>query len=351
MIKEIVVKTKKLTFKEPFKIAYETVKSTPVVFIKITDEKGNFGLGNACPDPEVTSETAKNSEKILKEKITKDFFNLPLSSLDEYHQKIQTELKNHPAAQSAIEEAIIYLSAKVGNKKPFDFLGRPQKSFPIMITIGIKNQKDTILDVKKRIKQGYSVIKLKCGLDVIEDIKKIKSVCSLVPKKCRLILDANQGYSYKQAQLLLESLKNHRIDLIEQPIQAKNLAGLKKLHLKNTIPIIADEAVVNYEDAKKILTGNYAAGVNIKLAKCGGPINFIKIYNLAKKLNKKIMIGCMYESNISMTTGAYLALALNLDYADLDSGHLDFPNDPSLGGAKVNNGKISIKSNLRLKKI
>lgn len=351
MIKKIIIKRKTLNFKEPFKIAYETVKSTPVIFLKIVDEHGNFGLGNACPDPEVTGETYYDSEKILKEKVTKNFFNLPVDSLDKYHSKIQKELKNHPAAQAALEEAIIYLASQTKNKKPFDFIKPAKKNVPIMITIGIKDEKETLKDVKKRIKQGYQIIKLKCGLNPDQDYKRIKSVCEIMPKKCKLILDANQGYTLKQAVELLKKIKNFPIELIEQPISAKNLKGLKKLHQLKLIPVVADEAVVTIADAKKILRGNYAAGVNIKLAKCGGPINFIEIYRLAKKMKKIIMIGCMYESNISMTTGAHLALRLKLDYVDLDSGHLDFPNDPTRGGAKVKNGKIFIDSDLRLNNI
>ena len=60
------------------------------------------------------------------------------------------------------------------------------------------------------------------------------------------------------------------------------------------------------------------------------------------------MIGCMYESNLSITTGAHLALALPLDFADLDSGHLDFADDPVLGGAIVENGSIRIGSPLKM---
>lgn len=83
--------------------------------------------------------------------------------------------------------------------------------------------------------------------------------------------------------------------------------------------------------------------------KCGGPINASKIFHLAKYLKKIVAIGCMYESNISITTGVSLALALPFDYVDLDSGHLDFPDDPAIGGAKVHKGQISLHEPLRLR--
>ena len=123
---------------------------------------------------------------------------------------------------------------------------------------------------------------------------------------------------------------------------------MKMLHQQSPIPIIADESVVSFKDAFTLLTGDYVAGINIKLMKCGGLINFLKIFHLAKSLNKKIMIGCMYESNISLTTGASLALGLPIDYIDLDSGSLDFYDDPAKGGLEIKDGTLTINSLLSL---
>ena len=60
------------------------------------------------------------------------------------------------------------------------------------------------------------------------------------------------------------------------------------------------------------------------------------------------MIGCNYESTISMTTSVHLALALPIDFIDLDSGHLDFNDDPVKGGYTVHEGIIKLKKGLAL---
>lgn len=175
-------------------------------------------------------------------------------------------------------------------------------------------------------------------------------VLKILPIKYNLFLDANQGYTFLQAEKLLKSLPVKRIGFLEQPVKAENLAGLKKLKQLKLVPILADESVVTKRDITKILKGNYADGVNIKLMKCGGPLNFLEIYWQVKKMNKLIMIGCMYESNISITTGVSLALALNLDYVELDSGHFDFKDDPASGGAFIKRGQIYLGHSLKLKK-
>jgi len=60
----------------------------------------------------------------------------------------------------------------------------------------------------------------------------------------------------------------------------------------------------------------------------------------AKRFRKIIMMGCINKSNISITTGVALALALDLDYVELDSGHFDFKDDPAKGGVTIKNGRI-----------
>ena len=185
-------------------------------------------------------------------------------------------------------------------------------------------------------------------MDWRKDVVRIKAAKQILPHQCQLILDANQGYTLSQAINFIKSISRFGISLIEQPVSAKDIIGLKKLTQLKSVPIIADESAVSLDDAKRLLSGNYVDGINIKLMKCGGPINFIEIFRLARSFKKIVIVGCMYESNISITTGASLALALPIDYVDLDSGHLDFSDDPVQGGASVKKGEIFIKDKLKL---
>ncbi|MBL7158962.1 dipeptide epimerase [Candidatus Microgenomates bacterium] len=348
MIKDIFIQKKILHFKEPFRIAYEEVDKTEVVIIKIKDEKGHYGLGSAAPDFEVTKETVKGVFRVLQEKLNKEFFLWPISQWYRYHEKIQEVFRDFPSAQNAVEEAILNLWSQNYKISLSHFFGGYCEQVETMITIGIKSTEEAVGEVKQRLKEGFKIIKLKCGLDLREDIERIKAVIKVIPSSSQLILDANQGYSLPEAKKLLLVIKNLGISLIEQPIKAENLKGLKELHALKLVPIIADESVVTVQDAYNLLLGDYVDGVNIKIMKCGGPINFLKIFHLAKSLHKIIMIGCMYESNISITTGALLALALPIDYVDLDSGPLDFYDDPTKGGASIKNGKLVIKKPLTL---
>lgn len=347
--KEVVIFKKILHFREKFKISYEEIEEVEIVFLKIIDKDGCYGLGSAAPDVEVTGETSDSILKILRNKLNSSFFTYPFSCWQKYHQKTQRDFAGFPSAQSTVEEAILNLYASHSKIRLENLFGSFRKEANLIITIGIKDKKQTIDEVKKRLRQGFKMIKLKCGLNLKEDIEKIRMIKELLSEGHCLSLDANQGYSLEQAKELMQTIYDSGIKFIEQPIKADDISGLKELTGLNLVPIIADESVVSLADAEHLLKGGYVDGVNIKLLKCGGPLNFLKIFRLAKEMKKIVMIGCMYESNISITTAAALALALPIDYVDLDSGHLDFIDDPSEGGARVHKGKISLGGYLKLK--
>jgi len=348
MIKKICIEKYTLHFRKQFTIAYESVTSAPVVILHLHDENGRVGLGSAAPDSYVTGETITAVLRILKARCTKKFFSHPREQWYRYHEKIQKVFKGYPAAQSAVEEAIFNLLSMKQHLSVSNFFGGYRKSCNAVITIGISGEEQTINEVKKRLQEGFSIMKLKCGNNVHQDIKKIMAVRNILPRNKKLLLDANQGYSFNDATQLLRALKKLDITGIEQPIAAKNIEGLKKLRSLQIVPIIADEAASDVSKTIRLLLGGYVDGINIKLMKHGGPICSAEVFHLAKRLGKLTILGCMYESNISITTGAHLALALPFDFVDLDSGHLDFYDDPTRGGASVENGEIKIKGLVRL---
>ena len=348
MIKSIYISEKKLHLRKAFKITYEEVRNVDVIFLKITDSEGNIGLGSASPDTHVTGETSKKIHTSLKKYLTEDFFNMPLDHWYRYHEKIQIRFRGLPTTQACVEEALLNLFCNKYQIQLKNLFGGYRDTCQTMMTIGVLPYEETLAQVRKNIKIGYKTIKLKCGLNVNEDIKKIRAVKKILLKNHKLILDANQGYNLQEAIKLLKSISSLKIDLIEEPVKGGRIKDLKTLKQLDTVPIVADESILSLSDAFRLLAEDIVDGVNIKLIKCGGPINFLNIFHLAKSLSKITMIGCNYESTISMTTSVHLALALPIDFIDLDSGHLDFNDDPVKGGYTVHEGIIKLKKGLAL---
>jgi L-alanine-DL-glutamate epimerase-like enolase superfamily enzyme len=134
---------------------------------------------------------------------------------------------------------------------------------------------------------------------------------------------------------------------VEQPMPKEDLPGAAWLSERSEIPIIADEAFKRLEDLDKIKHAYH--GINVKLMKCTGIYEAVKIAEAARKNNLKINLGCMTESSCAASAAAQLMdLA---DWVDLD-GPLLVNNDPFTGVNYVSgqvqvNDKIGIGVDLK----
>lgn len=153
-------------------------------------------------------------------------------------------------------------------------------------------------------------------------------------------LDANQGWQAKEAVRairLMEEL-DLGIELIEQPVIAHDLEGLKYVTENTETPIMADESVFSVYDAKRVLDMGAADLINIKLMKTGGIHQAIKIATLAEAFGVKCMVGSMIETKIGITAAAHFAASHpNIAHYDLDA--------PLMLIGDIANGGISYKNN------
>ena len=157
-------------------------------------------------------------------------------------------------------------------------------------------------------------------------------------------IDANQAWSPKQAVRLLNQMqeKGLGIELVEQPVPAHDFEGLKFVTQRSYVPVLADESVFSPEDALKIMQMGAADLINIKLMKCGGLYNALKIATAAELYGVECMIGCMLEAKISVNAAVHLACAKNIiTKIDLD-GPVLCSEDPILGGSLFEEKNITV---------
>lgn len=121
---------------------------------------------------------------------------------------------------------------------------------------------------------------------------------------------------------------------MEQPVKAHDFEGLQYVTQRSYVPVLADESVFSPEDALKIMQMGAADMVNIKLMKCGGLYNALKITSAAEVYGVECVIGCMLEAKISVNAAVHLACAKQIiTKIDLD-GPVLCSEDPILGGAR-----------------
>jgi L-alanine-DL-glutamate epimerase-like enolase superfamily enzyme len=174
---------------------------------------------------------------------------------------------------------------------------------------------------------GYQVYKIKVG--VPGDIDMVAAVREAT--EARIRVDANGGWTLKEAIQKIKHLEKYDIEFVEQPLHWEDYEGFKILRGKVSLPIIADEGVMRTNDIP--LYKDIVDGINIKLQKSGGIREAFKMIALARAFRMKIMIGCMVETSIGISAAAQLAPMV--DYVDLD-GNMLISDDPYDGVRAVN---------------
>jgi L-alanine-DL-glutamate epimerase-like enolase superfamily enzyme len=289
---------------------------------------GVTGLGEAAP-------IVRYKEDAASARRTVDTLRAVLESADPWHftklmAEVSRRVQGQYAAKAAIDIALTdWVTQKLGVPL-YRYLGLDPRDAPVTtFSIGIDTPEMTRQKVREA--EAFPILKIKVGLAT--DEATIEAVRGVTKKPLRV--DANEGWKDKEeAVRKINWLESQGVEFVEQPMPAAMLEETRWVRGKVHIPIIADEACLHPADIPK-LAASYD-GVNIKLMKCGGVHEALRMIEMAKSLGLKTMLGCMIESSIGVTAAAHLSPLV--DYADLD-GNLLISNDP-YRGVQVDKGKL-----------
>jgi len=268
--------------------------------------------------------------------------------------EVLQKFPKNPAAQAALDIALHDTFTKYLGVPLVKYLGQKIKTLPTSNTIGIKNVEETLKEAIEYDRQGFKVLKVKLGKDLEEDIERLVKLRERFGKSMIIRIDANQGYSVEQTIAFFNRTKQLNIELIEQPLPAKSITEMKSLPDEIKAKIAADESLISPSDALELIKPPRAAGIfNIKLMKCGGVSQGLKIAAIALHENVDLFWGCNDESAVSITAALHAAFACsNTKYIDLD-GSLDLGKDEVIGGFILKDGYMycSDKPGLGLERI
>ncbi|WP_222984972.1 mandelate racemase/muconate lactonizing enzyme family protein [Flagellimonas meishanensis] len=316
-----------LKLSESYTIAYETVDHAINFVLKVETDTGIVGYGCAAPDKEVTLETADEVENNIK--------SIVIPYLEKRNPLDTTKLLEDMAhlftkkasSLAMVDMALLDIAAKKMGVPLYQFLGGYRKSIPTSVTVGILSLEETLEKTEKFVKEGFTIVKLKGGLNVWDDIEKILQIREKYPKLV-LRFDANQGYSLTDALSFFAATQKAKIEIFEQPSAVNKNKLMGEIAKAVKIPIMADESVKSLDDVYKLAKKEYIDMVNIKLMKVGGIREGMHINSVAKAAGLEAMVGCLDECSLGIAAGLHFALSRpNIHYADLD-GHLDIVNDP-----------------------
>ncbi|MGV8147162.1 MAG: dipeptide epimerase [Alkaliphilus sp.] len=335
-ITAIELKSMKIPLKKPFKTALREVNFAEGVVVIIKTNGGQVGYGEAVPSSKVTGDTMGSIIGAIKVDIERLLIGQNIENLENIMFILDKIVVRNTSAKAAIDMAIYDLFGKLYNTPIYKILGGYRDRIKTDITISVNEPCEMKEDALNFVKEGFAVLKMKVGTDEKKDLARVKAVREAIGRNVKIRLDANQGWTPKEAIRIIRKLEdaNMDIELVEQPVKAWDLEGMKYVTDNVNTLIMADESIFSPYDALRILSIRAADLINIKLMKCGGIHNALKIVAIAESCGVECMLGCMIESKLSVTAAVHLAGAKrNITRFDLDSVLL-LAEDPVIGGVE-----------------
>ncbi|WKA08086.1 hypothetical protein VitviT2T_025837 [Vitis vinifera] len=309
----------------PFTIASSRLERVENVAIRIELKNGCVGWGEGPILPFVTAENQATAMAKAAE-VCEVLRRRPAMTLGMLLGEIGEALPGHEFAsvRAGVEMALIDAVANSMGIPLWRLFGGVSNAITTDITIPIVSPADAAELATKYRKQGFKTLKLKVGKNLNADIEVLQAIRVAHPD-CLFILDANEGYTPKEAIEVLEKLHEMGVTpvLFEQPVHRDDWEGLghvsKVARDKYGVSVAADESCRSLVDVKKIVEGNLANVINIKLAKVG-VLGALEIIDAARAAGLDLMIGGMVETRLAMGFAGHLAAGLGcFKFIDLDT--------------------------------
>ncbi|MEX2581900.1 MAG: dipeptide epimerase [Gemmatimonadota bacterium] len=309
--------------------------SVPVrrpVWVRIADGEGQVGWGEAAvttPYYGETPETAVTVLPLLAEALDEVAEGDPFA-LERIESALEKRIGAHRAVKTAVSAALHDLVGKrlgipVWRMWGLD-PGCPVSSFTIAI--------DETERMRERVREaaGYPILKIKVGTPRDEEI--LRMIRDEAPEKT-IRVDANTAWTAREAIAAMPMLEEYGIELIEQPLPADDVEGLRAVTAASSIPVVADESCRTSADIPRLVGA--VDVINIKLAKCGSLREALRMIHCGRANHMQIMLGCMVESTLGIA--AAVQLAPLADYVDLDGAAL-LAEDPFAGPGIEGDGSV-----------
>ena len=322
--------------RDPFVIATARAFATQSVVVTARLATGEVGLGEGAALPPVTREDQSAvlaAVAAAAERLT----GAVIGSVDALTAILDETAFASPVARAGIESAILDAVSKHAGVPLRELLGgevgRTTRTLVTDITIPILEQERMVTLAREWRARGFTCFKVKVGKDMDADVRGLHAIHQAIPG-ATFRIDANAAFSARQALHLAREVERRGIavECYEQPCYAKDLDAMAEVTAALEIPVIADESVANAEDLARVVAMRAADGINLKLAKSGGPLATFALGQRARAAGLQLMTGGMVETRLGMTAAAHVVAALGgVEYVDLDTAWL-LADDPFVGG-------------------
>jgi L-alanine-DL-glutamate epimerase-like enolase superfamily enzyme len=249
-----------LPFEQPYVTARGVLRRREMVLLRVRDENGVVGLGEAVP---LSLRGGVRLTQLVRE-------------LGEWAEGQEDEGLSAPALCAVTVARADLLGRRVGSQGDG---GDEAVSCNATLVAGAPEA--VAADAERWARDGFTTFKLKLGSESVKsgvqhhfsqnrvDVEQVRAVREAVGPRARIRVDANEAWDLETAKRILTELEPNGIELAEQPVAS--LEEMAELAASTSIPLAADESVATLDEAERAAALGACAYTGIKLSKVGGP--------------------------------------------------------------------------------
>jgi muconate cycloisomerase len=297
----------------PHKLAMATITDHTLVLVRIRDDEGREGLGEAAIIPHYGAETQHGICQVISENLAPNLVGQDPMALGALLTRVDQLIKRNSYAKGAIEMACVDLAAKAAGL-PADALfgGRARDRIPVLWVLGTGDARKDTEEAEEKLAQGrHNLFLVKIGHgDPLADVARAVAVKRALGDKASIRVDVNQAWDETTATRAIAGLEAGGIDAVEQPLPGANIEGMRRLTERFTVTIMADEPIETIEDAFAFARIGAADAFSLKVSKHGGLTNTRKVAAIAEAAGLSLFGGTMLESGVGTAASAQLFATL-----------------------------------------
>ena len=206
----------------PFKTALRSVSSVEDVIVEIHTDTGAVGYGEAPPTGVITGDTTGAIIGAIRDHIAKTIIGRDVDDFEDLMIALNACIQKNTSAKAAVDMALWDLYGQLYKIPVYKLMGGAKKSIVTDITISVNDPEEMVRDALNAIDRGYDCLKVKVGKEPEKDIARLSAIRGAVPKETCIRIDANQGWTPKEAVRILNGMQEKGLDIefVEQPVKA-----------------------------------------------------------------------------------------------------------------------------------
>jgi len=308
-----------IPFHHAFSHARHSREESDAIIVQVTGSDGRSGFGEGLPRAYVTGETTDSMIERIRDFLAPEIFRENFFAGWQTLEQLQSLLPDWTqnlgsnngviawnAAFCAVELALLDWSLRADHSALADYLPPSRLELVYSGVISSDSPKDAAALAKRMARLGIKQIKVKVGTS--DDASRLDAVRQAVGDRVELRADANGAWKAAQAVAQLKLLAPFKLAVIEQPVAAADIAGMKQVRANCGLPVMADESLVTIDQARQLIAENACDLFNIRLSKNGGLAGSLAIAKLGEEAGIKIQVGAQVgETGILSAAGRTLA--------------------------------------------